>query len=83
MEEEEVHQEMPPAILQHANTGAPLDVDEIIAMPGVEVDDDRMPAPENIPGMNGDAGDGCVLFPWGHAGLCHPLSLEDKIFVQV
>ena len=74
---------MPPAILPHANTGAPLDVDEIIAMPGVEVDDDRMPAPENIPGMNGDAGDGCVLFPWGHAGLCHPLSLEDKIFVQV
>ena len=49
VEEEEVHQEMPPVILQHANTGAPFDVDEIIGLPGVEVDDDCMPAPENTP----------------------------------
>ena len=40
----------------------------------MEVDDDGIPAPENIPGINGNAGNGCVLFPWGHDGLCHRLS---------
>ena len=71
--DEEEGQEMPAIILQRANTGIRIEVDEVLGLPGVDVDDDRNPAPENVPHDQADGEGVCVYGEWGHGGLCYRL----------
>jgi len=71
--DEEEGQEMPAIILQSMNMGVRIDVDEVLGLPGVDVDDDRNPAPENVPQGNAGAKGACVFGEWGHGGLCNRL----------
>jgi hypothetical protein len=53
-----------------SSNNPPQSVSELEAY--VQVDDDKMPAPENIP-LPSDKGQGNVFDEWGHDGLCYRL----------
>ncbi len=68
---EEGEEEMPAVILQAAARGEQLSreaLNDIAAV--VDVDDDEMPAPENVPNSNTNTG--LVAYQdWGHSGVCY------------
>ena len=54
--------EMLNLILQFANAGSQVDVEDVLGLAGVEVDNGVQPASGNVPGVNADEGEGCGFF---------------------
>jgi len=47
-----------------------VDVNDLRSIPGIQVDDDNLPAPENVP-VAGETVTDDIYSPWGHDGICY------------
>ena len=83
MGEEEEGPEMPAIILQTANASAQVNVDKVLSLPGMEVDDDCKPAPENIPQSQAVPDGQCMFGEWGHGRFCNRMIASAQNQTQV
>lgn len=73
----EAEEQMPAVVLEAAARGGAISLADLSSV--VDVDDDNMPAPENIPTPNNNNGISAIYEEeWGHSGVCYRRMLNSQ-----